>query len=126
MLAKKINKGYHKLLVWEKARKFVSLIYRETENFPHSEIFGLRFQIRRASVSVILNIVEGHRRRSTKEFLRFLDTADASLTEVEACLELSPDLGYINKSKYEKMEAERSELVFMLIALMKSLRKKQV
>lgn len=81
----KTGKGYHKLIVWQKAREFVSLIYKYTDDFPRSEEFGLKGQIRRASVSVVLNIVEGYRRRSTKEFLRFIDFAQASLTEVEAC-----------------------------------------
>lgn len=88
----KENKGYHKLFIWQKARELVLLIYKYTEDFPKAEEFGLKGQLRRAAVSVVLTIVEGHRKRSKKEFLHFLDMAVASLTEVEAVWELSLDL----------------------------------
>lgn len=124
MIRDKTDKGYHKLIVWQKAKNLVSLIYEVTENFPRSEEFGLKSQVRRASVSVVLNIVEGYRRRSTKEFLRFIDFAWASLTEVEACLEIALDLGYVAEGKFNVMEEKRSEVAFMLNGLVKSLRTK--
>jgi hypothetical protein len=70
------GKGYHKLIICDKARILVKEIYLLTEKFPQAEIFGLTSQIRRAAVSVLLKIVEGQRRNSHKDFLRFLDTAD--------------------------------------------------
>lgn len=120
----KEDKGYHKLLVWQKAKDFVSLIYRETENFPRSEEFGLKGQVRRASISVLLNIVEGHRRRSTKEFIRFLDISQASIVEIEAILEICLDLDYLNEGSFEALENKRSELDFLLNSLVKSLKKR--
>ena len=119
----KEDKGYHKLLVWKKAKEFVSLVYKQTEIFPRAEEFGLKGQLRRASVSVLLNIVEGHRRRSTKEFIRFIDIAQASLTEVEAILEICLDLNYLDGDKFNEIENKRSELDFLLNSLMRSLRK---
>ena len=119
----KENKGYHKLLVWKKAKEFVSVVYRETEDFPKSEEFGLKGQLRRASVSVVLNIVEGYRRRSTKEFIRFVDIAQASLAEVEAILEICLDLKYLDDERFALLENKRSELDFLLNSLVKSLRK---
>lgn len=122
MLRNKANKGYHKLLVWQKAKDFVKLIYQITDDFPKAEEYGLKGQIRRASVSILLNIVEGYRRRSTKEFLRFLTNfSEASLTEVEACLELSLDLGFLDEKSYELGETKRAELAFLLDSLVKSL-----
>ncbi len=123
MFRDKTEKGYHKLLVWKKAREFVSLIYITSTIFPKSEGFGLTSQVRRASVSVVLNIVEGYRRKSTKEFIRFIDIAQASLTEVEAILEISLDLKYLSGEKYIELEDKRSELAFLLNSLVKSLRK---
>ena len=123
MFRDKTEKGYHKLLVWKKAREFVSLIYITSTIFPKSEGFGLTSQVRRASVSVVLNIVEGYRRKSTKEFIRFIDIAQASLTEVEAILEISLDLKYLSEEKYIELEDKRSELAFLLNSLVKSLRK---
>lgn len=117
------NKGYHQLKVWQKCRLFVKSIYVLTELFPKSEVFGLTSQLRRAVVSVFLNIVEGDRRSSRKEFLRFLDTADGSLAEVEACLELALDLSYITNKEFEKVNLDREEIAKMLMGLMRSVRK---
>lgn len=120
----KTNKGYHRLIVWQKARTFVSSVYDITYNFPRSEEFGLKSQTRRAAISVVLNIVEGYRRRSTKEFLRFLDIAWASLTEVEACLEIALDLKYINGKEFLEIEEKRSEIAYMLNSLVRTLKNK--
>ena len=124
MIRDKSRKGYHKLLVWQKAREFVILIYKYTENYPRSEEFGLKGQTRRASVSILLTIVEGYRRRSTKEFLRFLDISEASLTEVEACLELVLDLGFLEEKEYNELEQKRAELGFLIDSFEKSLKRR--
>lgn len=119
----KESKGYHKLIIWQRARELVILIYKHTENFPKSEEFGLKGQLRRAAVSVILNIVEGNRRSSRKEFIHFLDIAAASSTEVEAAWELSLDLKFISDETYALVESKRSEVAFLLGAFIRGLRK---
>jgi four helix bundle protein len=116
------KKGYHDLIVWQKSRELVKAVYELTEKFPYKETYGLTSQIRRAALSVVLNIVEGDRRNSRKEFLRFLDTADASLTEVEACLEIALDLKYLTLEEYEKIETSRKEIAKMLTSLIKSIK----
>jgi four helix bundle protein len=117
------DKGYHKLLVWQKSREFVKEVYLLTEGFPRAEVFGLTSQVRRSSISVILNIVEGDRRRSRKEFYKFLDIADASLVEVEACLEIALDLQYISEQDWNIIEEKRREIAAMQTALIKSIQK---
>lgn len=117
------NKGYHKLLVWQKARELVLLIYKYTEVFPRAEEFGLKSQLRRASVSVVLNIVEGYRRSTRKDYLHFLNTADGSLSEVEAALEICLDLKFISDNEYSVLENKRSQLGYLLSQLIKSLKK---
>lgn len=116
------KKGYHNLLVWQKARDLIILIYKVTEKFPKSELYGLTSQIRRAVISVALNIVEGDRRRSRKEFLRFLDMADASLVELEACLEIALDLGFLSKDDFDLVRSRRRELAVMLVAFIKAIK----
>lgn len=116
------NKGYHKLILWRKAREFVKLIYKITEGFPKSEEFGLKGQLRRAVVSVVLNIVEGYRRNSTKEFLRFLNISGASLTEIEACLEIASDVNCLKIWGYQQLEEKRSEIEVILYYFEKSLK----
>ena len=61
------EKGYYKLLIWKKCREFIVILYKYTEKFPKDEQFGLTSQLRRAAISVLLNIVEGQRRQSIKE-----------------------------------------------------------
>lgn len=117
------KKGYHKLIVWQRAREFVKLTYLLTSEFPRSEEFGLKNQIRRAAVSVVLNIVEGYRRNSTKDYLHFLNIAQGSLTELEASFELCLDLQFISDSEYEKIELKRGEISFLIYKLIESLKK---
>ena len=119
----KENKGYHKLFIWQKARELVLLIYKYTEDFQKSEEFGLKGQLRRAAVSVVLTIVEGHRKKSKKEFLHFLDIAVASLTEVEAAWELSLDLQFITQQVYEEVENKRMEVAVLLNAFINGVKR---
>jgi len=118
------NKGYHKLILWQKAREFLKLVYKYSEKFPKSEEYVLKSQLRRAAISVVLNIVEGYRRSTTKEFIRFLNISGASLTEVEACIEIATDLGYFTKADYRLLEERRVEIEIILFFFEKSLRKK--
>lgn len=120
----KENKGYHKLLVWQRARELIKLIYLSTENFPKSEEFSLKSQLRRAAVSVVLNIVEGYRRGTTKEYLHFLNIASGSLAELEAGLEISQDLTFLPVNRYEELETKRSEVGYLLYKLILGLQKK--
>lgn len=120
----KSEKGYHKLIVWQRARELVKLIYKYTEGFPKAEEFGLKGQLRRAAVSILLNIVEGYRRSTTKEYLHFLNTADGSLAELEAALEVCSDLGFLSNETYGILEGKRSEVGYLLSQLIKSLKKK--
>ncbi len=119
----KKDKGYHKLLIWQKSRELVLLVYKYTEDFPKSEEFGLKGQIRRSVVSVVLTIVEGYRRSSRKEFLRFLDISSGSLAEVETAWELSLDLSFITHETYNEVEYKREEVGFLSEAFIKGLKR---
>lgn len=117
------RKGYHSLLVWAKAKDLVVDIYKVTENFPEEEVYGLTSQMRRASISIVLNIVEGQRRQSRKEFLRFLDIANGSLAELEACIEIAYSLRYIPRGTLSEIEIRRREIAYMLSAFIKAVKK---
>lgn len=71
------------LEVWKKSMDLVEMVYRLTDDFPDSEKFGLKNQIRRAVVSIPSNIAEGSGRKSDKELIQFIHIAFGSLAEVE-------------------------------------------
>lgn len=101
------KKGYKKLKVYDEAHKLVKSVYKITEQFPKSEIFGLISQMRRAAVSVAANIIEGHTRPSKKDFSHFLSIANGSLAELEYYLELSLELNYIHQKQYDEINIQR-------------------
>ena len=74
------------LVVWQKSMRLVIEIYRATQSFPQSELYGLIAQLRRVAVSIPSNIAEGPARLSTGEFRQFLGHARGSLIEVETQL----------------------------------------
>jgi len=88
------SKSFEELLVWQKAHEFVLSIYKTTENFPKSEIYGLTSQFRRAAVSIAANIAEGYKKKDYRNKINFLNIAHSSLEECRYYLILSKDLNY--------------------------------
>jgi len=87
-------KSFQDLIVWQKAHQFVLAIYKLSNSFPKSEIYGLTSQIRRASVSVSANIAEGFKKKTKPDKAKFMNIAQSSLEECRYYLILSKDLGY--------------------------------
>ena len=96
---------FRNLDVWRKAHKITLAIYRLTESFPKSEMFGLSSQIRRAASSIATNLAEGCG-RTQPEFGRFLQIAFGSACEVEYQLLLVRDLGFLAPRSYEEISTE--------------------
>jgi four helix bundle protein len=110
----KTEKGYHKLLLWQRFKEFVKLVYLLTEKLPDSENFGLKPQMRRGVVSVISNFVEGYLKYGKKDKIRFLEIALTSLQELEAQGEICRILNYWNDEDYETFDLKRGEVGFLL------------
>lgn len=89
--------GYKKLIAWERANELAHLVYDLTLYFPKEEVFGLTSQLRRAVLSIVLNIVEGQARNNKKEFHRFLAISLSSFAEVEYLLDFALKRKYINR-----------------------------
>ena len=85
---------------WQEARILVKMIYSLTNKDSFSKDFGMRDQIRRASVSVMANIAEGFDCESKVEFARFLGIARRSAVEVQSILYAALDVEYINKDEF--------------------------
>ena len=88
---------------WKKARELVNAIYKATSHGDFSRDFGLRDQIRRASVSVMSNIAEGFERGGNKEFHQFLSVAKGSAGEVKAQLYVSLDAGHLSQEDFDSL-----------------------
>lgn len=114
-------KGFHKLLVWQRAHQLVLLVYKLTEAFPRSEMFGLTSQLRRAIVSVPANIAEGYAAGGKLQFERYLKIARGSLAEVGYYLVLARDLDYLGETRLEEAENLRAEVGYLPHRLMQSL-----
>ncbi len=101
---------YKDLKVWQKADNLAFEIYRITKDFPKDEMYGLTSQIRRAALSVPVNIVEGYARKGDRELARFLNIAIGSMAEIEYLLEFSARLGYVKGKDFGRLEALRDEV----------------
>lgn len=117
-------RDHTKLRAFELADKVALLTYRVTRCFPHEEIYGLTSQMRRASVSVPSNIVEGCARESQSEFFRFLEISFGSLREVHYQAHLSMRLGYMPEQDYGICDELFVETEKVLSALMRSVKTK--
>ncbi len=109
--------------VWQKARELTKEIYRISSQPSFSKDFGLRDQIRRATVSIMSNIAEGFERSGTGEFVQFLAMAKGSAGEVQSQLYISFDQGYIDKQTFDKILTLARVVARLIGGLMNYLRK---
>ncbi|MCE9539339.1 MAG: four helix bundle protein [Bacteroidetes bacterium] len=114
------------LKVWQKARLVNLEIYKLSNKGSFSKDFGLRDQIRRASVSVLSNIAEGFERNGNKEFNQFLSIAKASAAEVRAQLYVAKDLEYISNDQFTEVVNGLIEVSKMLSGLMSYLKTAEI
>jgi four helix bundle protein len=106
------TKSFRDLIVWQKARDLAVIIYKLTEQFPKSELYGLTSQMRRAVISISSNIAESYHRFHHKEKQQFLAIAFGSGSELESQIE-------ITKALFPKLEYYRAEE--LLLEVMKIL-----
>jgi len=117
----KIN-SFSELNVWKKSRSFTKSIYKNTNEFPSSEEYGLKSQITRAAVSIMSNIAEGFHRYSKKEFINFLVISRGSIAEVQSHLFVAFDLKYITKEQFNELYSQSEDIFKQINALIKYLR----
>jgi four helix bundle protein len=93
----------HKSLeVYSSARELAQEIYKISILLPVEEKFNLAQQIRRAALSVKLNLAEGCSRRSAAERKRFLEISRGSVIEIDAALETAFDLNYFEAGELKR------------------------
>lgn len=106
--------SYQELTVWQKSIDLVTEIYRATESFPKSEIYGLISQIRRAAVSIPSNIAEGFSRKHRQEYIQFIRVAFASGAELETQIIIAKKLLFLTQVDSRKSEELLLEVMKML------------
>ena len=114
------QRGYRRLVVWQKADELAFQVYLISKIFPREELFGLIIQMRRAAISIPANIVEGYSRFSKKEKIQFYNIARGSLTELEYYLDFSYRLDYLNIEQYGLLIKLRDEVGKLLNGFIKS------
>ena len=112
---------HQKLKAWQHAQRLAVECVKAARRFPQYEQEALADQLRRACYSVPLNIAEGSARRGTREYRRYLDTAWASLAEVQTALEIARDVGYLELPDFGRLEALAVETSKTLYGLLRKI-----
>ena len=107
---------------WQRARELTKEVYKKSKIGPFARDYGLRDQMRRASVSVMSNIAEGFERGGTKEFVQFLSIAKGSVGELEAQLYVAHDQGYITEAEFVSLKDFAKSTKFKIGGLIEYLR----
>ena len=95
--------NHQRLNIYDASIMFVLECYKLTNSLPNDEKFGMISQIRRASLSVHLNIAEGASRKSETERKRFYEIARGSIIEIDAALDVAKELGYLKNHNTEML-----------------------
>lgn len=117
-------KRFEEIQAWQKAREITKKIYSMSNKDNFSKDFSLRDQMKRASVSIMANIAEGHGRRTTTEFANFLNIARGSAIELQSDLYVALDLNYIEQTEFREAYEMLDEVSRMTLSLAQYLRKK--
>ena len=116
-------KTYKDLRIYQQSYKLSIEIHKLTQNYPRYERYELGSQLRRAATSIPLNIAEGYgKKESEADFKRYLKIALGSSNEIEVLLDLSYDLGYIDKTLHNELIEEYTALRKQIYTMIKKWR----
>ena len=114
-------KSVEDLDVFQLAHEITIEVYNLTKKFPDHEKYGLISQIRRASMSIPMNLMEGSHRLNRKEYRQFVGIARGSVGELKYQLMLSRDLTYLKEDTYKRLREKAESISKMLTKLAASL-----
>ena len=103
---------------------YVHGVYKASKNFPREEIYGVISQLRRSSLSVILNYIEGFARIGEKSYLNFIKISYGSLKESRYLLSFSLEEGYLSESDFAFLDKKADEIGAMLWGIIKDEKRK--
>lgn len=116
-------KKFEEIQAWQKARELTNKIYKISSKNEFSNDFTLKGQIRKASISIMLNIAEGYARRSNREFRQYLNYAHGSCAEVQSALYIALDQKYITQENFDIYYSQTEEISKMITSFSKYLLK---
>ena len=111
---------FEDLIAWQKARDLTRAIYQATATGSFAKDFGLRDQVRRASVSVMSNLAEGFERGGRAEFHQFLSVAKSSCAELRSQLYVALDATHLNASTFQQLIFQAEEVARIIGGLRKA------
>jgi four helix bundle protein len=117
---------FEDLMSWQKARELNRSVYQISKSGAFAKDYGLRDQIRRASVSVMSNIAEGFERGGDKEFAQFLSNAKGSCGEVRCQLYAALDEKYLSETEFKQLYEQSLEVSRLISGFMAYLRRSEL
>jgi len=117
------NARFENLEVWKEGMRLSVNIFKAADNFKS---YGLKDQMIRSSLSIPSNIAEGYDRDSKKDFIRFLNIAKASCSELRTQLYLCREIKLIEKEKCDEYIDKTRKISAMIFKLIKSIKLKDV
>lgn len=117
---------FEEIQAWQKARELVKKVYLISNSKMFGKDFGLRDQIRRTAVSIMLNIAEGFARKTDREFIQFLIIAHSSAGEVQAALYVALDQEYVTGKQFEALYSMADETSRMIMGFRNYLHKRKI
>ena len=112
-------RSYKDLEVYQESYRLALEVHEVTQQFPDAERYELGRQLRRAAMSIPLNIAEGYgRKRSGADFKHFLGMSAGSCNEVQVILDFVNDLGYVSEEVYQGLVEHYASIGRRLYALM--------
>lgn len=113
--------SHKQLIVWQRAMQLVEAVYEVTDKFPKDELYRLTAQMRSSATSIPFNIAEGRKRRTRKDYRRFLNMAYSSGGELESQLEISKRLPFGKHLDFSKADALLEEVMKMLNVILRKM-----
>ena len=112
---------FEDLRCWKEAGELVKEVYIISEDGKLARDFDTKSQIKRAALSIMNNIAEGFGKYSTKEFIRYLDTAHNSASEVKSIVYVLIDLNYLEETKAKEIQDKADKVKALSLALIRYL-----
>lgn len=110
---------------WKEARLLVTIIYELRINEEFNRDYSLKDQITRAAVSIMSNIAEGFDSGTSKSFIRYLNIAYGSASEVQSLLYILVDRTHITQRKFEDIYGRIGKIKNLIGAFIKYLNSKK-